>query len=134
MEEIKGEIHQMSKYDCSKVIDCVHEMKRMCGANDCPNCPLSRFKDCRDINNLTQERIEAVQKWSDEYPEKPEKVEVTKRDDEGLLTAVVTKICDYAIANNLSPDESLKIVSENILAILEIASFNNWGKGKENEV
>lgn len=134
MEEIKGEIHQMGKYDCSKVIDCVHEMKRMCGANDCPNCPLSRFKDCRDINNLTQERIEAVQKWSDNHPEKSEKVEVNRRDDEGLITTVVTKICDYAIANNLSPDESLKIVSENILAILEIASFNNWGKGKENEV
>lgn len=123
----------MSKYDCSKVIDYVHEMKRMCDLyyKSCADCPLG--PNC-GTDEITEKHIEVVQKWSDSHPEKPEKVEVNRRDDEGLITAVVTKICDYAIANNLSPDESLKIVSENILAILEIASFNNWRKGEENEV
>ena len=127
----------MSKYDCSKVIDYVHEMKRMCDLyyKSCAECcPLANCPNCRYTDEITEKHIEAVQKWSDSHPEKPEKVEVNRRDDEGLLTAVVTKICDYAVNNNLSPDESLKIVSENILAILEIASFNNWRKGKENEV
>ena len=124
------------KYDCSKVIDYVHEMKRMCNlySDYCDGkCPLANYPDCRYTDELTEKHIEAVQKWSDEHPEKPVKVEVTKRDDEGLMTAVVTKICDYAIANNLSPNESLKIVSENILALLEIASFNNWEGENPND-
>lgn len=124
------------KYDCSKVIDYVHEMKRMCDlySDYCDGrCPLVNCPDCRYTDELTEEHIEAVQKWSDEHPEKPKKVEVTKRDDEGLMTAVVTKICDYAIANNLSPNESLKIVSGNILALLEIASFDNWEGKNPND-
>lgn len=126
----------MSKYDCSKVIDYVHEMKRMCNlySDFCDGrCPLANYPDCRYTDELTEEHVEAVQKWSDGHPEKPEKVEVTKRDDEGLMTAIVTKICDYAIANNLSPDESLKIVSGNILALLEIASFDNWEGKNPND-
>lgn len=124
------------KYDCSKVIDYVHEMKRMCDlySYHCDGkCPLANYPDCRYTDELTEKHIEAVQKWSDGHPEKPEKVEVTKRDDEGLMTAIVTKICNYAIANNLSPDESLKIVSENILALLEIASFDNWEGENPND-
>lgn len=120
----------MSKYDCSKLLDFIHEMNRMCDEIDCHNCSLYELTNCGDMNNFTQKHIDAIQKWSDSHPEKPEKVEVNRRDDEGLMTAVVAKICDYAIANNLSPDESLKIVSGNILALLEIASFNNWGKGE----
>lgn len=124
------------KYDCSKVIDYVHEMKRMCDlySYHCDGkCPLANYPDCRYTDELTEKHIEAVQKWSDGHPGKPEKVEVTKRDDEGLMTAIVTKICDYAIANNLSPNESLKIVSENILALLEIASFDNWEGKNSND-
>lgn len=76
----------MKKYDCSKILDYTHEVQRFCKAHSkrivyrnsepqiqgCDNCPL--IKDAgycsASIFNITQERINFVQKWSDEHPEK----------------------------------------------------------------
>ena len=67
----------MSKYDCNKTLDYSHEWSRMCKATfdgTCDNCIL---KDagigCYNTRYITQERIDIVQKWSDEHPEKTRK-------------------------------------------------------------
>ena len=63
----------MNKIDCSKVLNYVSEMKRMCEAHGCncfgiPNCPLAN-KACSQAKTITQEKINIVQKWSDEHPQ-----------------------------------------------------------------
>lgn len=66
----------MGKYDCSKTIDFFHEMERMCNSYPiCGGCPLIGT-NCGG-KNVTKEQISAVQKWSDEHPEKPK---LTKKD------------------------------------------------------
>lgn len=66
----------MSKYDCTKTIDYVHELKRMCAAlrprpsRNCLECPLVDL-DCLAVKDITEKHIAIVQKWSDEHPEKP---------------------------------------------------------------
>ena len=62
-------------YDCSKILDYTHEVQRFCEAHKiqgCDNCPL--MKDAgycsASIFDITQKRINFVQKWSDEHLEK----------------------------------------------------------------
>lgn len=64
----------MSKYDCSKTLDYVHERNRMCGSitiHSCVGCPLRNCNNCDEISDFEEWCIEAVQKWSDGHPETP---------------------------------------------------------------
>lgn len=47
-----------------------------------------------------------------------------------FMTHIIAEICNYAVANGMEPDDTLSTVAENILAILEISTFNAW-KPKE---
>lgn len=50
------------------------------------------------------------------------------------MTHIISEICDYAKKNNnMNPNETLKTVANNIMAICEIVTFNNWEKSEENE-
>lgn len=49
--------------------------------------------------------------------------------DAEFLTHIITEICDYAIEHGMEPDDTLKTISENILALLEISTYNNWKQG-----
>ena len=64
----------MSKYDCSKCLDYEHERKRMCKYynGDCHKCDVGDFHFSCFISDL-QDKIDAVQKWSDEHPKPHEK-------------------------------------------------------------
>lgn len=67
--------------DCSKTINFLHELKRLCGSRDecvanaaneedCPMfgvCKLTHSKICAED---AKKAIEIVQKWSDEQPKK----------------------------------------------------------------
>lgn len=46
--------------------------------------------------------------------------------DVAFMNNIIKYICDYAVENGLEPNETLKIVAENILVKLEIADFNGW--------
>jgi len=65
----------MEKYDCSKILDYSHERYRMCKAYGvCKECPFGNLDIvCTSINDVTQEHIDIVQRWSDEHnqPERP---------------------------------------------------------------
>ena len=62
------------KYDCSKILDYVHEWYRMCNAvfyKGCDNCPTKNAGECcYHIRFITQKHIDIIQKWSDDHPEK----------------------------------------------------------------
>lgn len=64
----------MSKYDCTKTLDYVHEKKRMCSSFKACflGCPLDG-EDCVAVNCVRQYFIDTIQKWSDEHPEKTRK-------------------------------------------------------------
>ena len=70
------------KYDCTKTLDYHHEKERLCASFDCGyehSCPLTDT----DCNDVTEEHIRIVQKWSDEHPEPPK---LTKA-EHGFLTS-----------------------------------------------
>ena len=50
--------------------------------------------------------------------------------DEIFLLHIITEICDYAVENQMEPNDTLKTISENILAMLKISTFNNWKGNK----
>lgn len=52
--------------------------------------------------------------------------------DTEFLTHIIQKICAYAYRNGLEQNETIKTIAENMLAMLEIATFNN-NKGDEND-
>lgn len=72
------------KYDCSKILDYLHERDRMCKSiswtkeygHDCKKCPLypklvseDKSRACNYLEDIIPEFIEIVQKWSDEHTE-----------------------------------------------------------------
>ena len=48
--------------------------------------------------------------------------------DTDFLTHIITEICNYAVDNNMEPDDTLSTIADNIKALLEISSFNGWIK------
>ena len=52
-------------------------------------------------------------------------------EDMDFLLTIITQICDYSVKNNMLPDETIKTISENMLSLLKISSFNGW-RGEEN--
>lgn len=51
--------------------------------------------------------------------------------DSELMTQVISLITSYAIENEMSPNETIKTVAENMLCLLEIATFENWREKDE---
>ena len=66
----------MSKYDCRKTLDYVHERKRMCDSffdqksrvKLCYKCPLHGLY-CSQVCKITPAHIDIVQTWSDTHPQ-----------------------------------------------------------------
>ena len=52
-------------------------------------------------------------------------------EDSKLMAEVLSLIASYAIKNEMNPNETIKTVAENMLFLLEIATFENWGEKDE---
>ena len=104
----------MSKYDCNKTLDCMHELKRVCDRYKMcgEGCPLYG-QNCV-AQTMTQTEIDILQKWSDENPEAPK---LTKKDRmflecfEGVGNRVISKdnrgnvfYCYEGVSSKLDPD------------------------------
>lgn len=61
--------------------------------------------------------------------EKTESIPISK--DSELMAQVISLIASYAIENKMSPNETIKTVAENMLCLLEIATFENWEKKED---
>lgn len=48
------------------------------------------------------------------------------KNDEELMSNILNEICEYAILNNMEPDETIKTISQNFMKLLEISTFNNY--------
>lgn len=58
-----------------------------------------------------------------------EQIQISK--DSELMTQVISLIASYAIENEMSPNETIKTVAENMLLLLEIATFEHWGEKED---
>ena len=45
-----------------------------------------------------------------------------------FLTSIISKICDYAVDNDLNPTETVKTIGNNLIALCQVASFDDWHK------
>lgn len=48
------------------------------------------------------------------------------RDDIEFVVDIMTEIAEYAVKNQMMPDETIKTVAENMIALLEIMTLNEW--------
>ena len=55
-----------------------------------------------------------------------QQIQISK--DSELMVQVIELIASYAVENDMSPNETIKTVSENMLGLLEIVTFDNWEK------
>lgn len=46
--------------------------------------------------------------------------------DVDFQTYIIAEICEYAVEHGMEPDDTLKTISENIMALLKISTYNNW--------
>ena len=46
--------------------------------------------------------------------------------DAEFIANIISEICNYAIENEMEPDDTVRTIANNLLAILEISTFNNW--------
>jgi len=51
-----------------------------------------------------------------------------KMTDQEFLTHIIREICDFAVDNKMEPNDTLSTVADNIKALLEISTFNGWGR------
>ena len=47
-------------------------------------------------------------------------------DENEFMTHIITEICDYAVENDMKPDDTLSTIADNLKALLEISTFNGW--------
>lgn len=52
--------------------------------------------------------------------------------DTEFLTHIISEICTFAVKNEMEPDDTLKKISESILELLKISTFDGW-EGDEDE-
>lgn len=52
--------------------------------------------------------------------------------DTEFMSRIIEEICNYAIANNIEPDDALNAIADNIFCLLEISTFNNWKLKEES--
>lgn len=60
-----------------------------------------------------------------------EQIQISK--DSELMVRVISLIASYAVENDMSPNETIKTVAENMLSLLKIANFENWGEKRGGE-
>ena len=48
------------------------------------------------------------------------------REDMEFVMDIMTEIAEYAVKKQMMPDETIKTVAENMIALLEIVTLNSW--------
>lgn len=104
---------------------------------DCNNCVWARRDggctswDCEFID-----KDEAVKAWKEkktaDFLQNIPKLSIDT--DAKLMAHLLAEICGYAIENDMEPNDTIRTIANNFLALLEIATFNGWKGENDNEV
>ena len=46
--------------------------------------------------------------------------------DHEFLAEILSQICDYAVDNNMNPNDTVMVVANNLNVLAEISNFENW--------
>lgn len=46
--------------------------------------------------------------------------------DADFMSHIIIEICDFAVKNEMEPNDTLRTIADNIKALLNISTFNNW--------
>ena len=46
------------------------------------------------------------------------------------MTDIISRICDFAVVNQMPPTDTVRTVGENLEAISEISNFDGWKGGQ----
>lgn len=66
------------------------------------------------------------------------RAEFTEMSDAGFMAHIIAQICDYAVANEMPPTDTVRALAENLTLLCEISNFDRWeavsdvGKDTEN--
>ena len=87
--------------DCSKTLEYVKELSRMCEYylntdSQCDKCPLNGLR-CNEITSITEKYITRVQKWSDFHPIKTRQSEFLKMYPHSDLDGSIITICPWQL-------------------------------------
>ena len=47
-------------------------------------------------------------------------------DDVKFMAHLISEICNYAVENDMEPDDTVRTICNNFLGMLEVATFNGW--------
>lgn len=53
--------------------------------------------------------------------------------DAKFMAFLIKEICDYAVDNGMSPDDTIKTIATNLLTLLSISTFEHWHKEETND-
>lgn len=54
----------------------------------------------------------------------------TEMRDAEFMTDIISRICNYAVANQMQPTDTVRTVGENLEAICAISNFDGWKGGQ----
>ena len=52
--------------------------------------------------------------------------EFTEMSDAGFMAHIIAQICDYAVANEMPPTDTVRTLAENLTLLCEISNFDRW--------
>ena len=81
---------------------------------------LSRIRHSGDFTALEKRYLEQLIRGSD----------YTEMRDTEFMTDIISRICNYALANQIQPTDTVRTVGENLEAICDISNFDGWKGGQ----
>lgn len=81
---------------------------------------LHRILYSKDLTALEKRYLEELIRGSD----------YTEMRDAEFMAHIIAQICDYAVANEMQPTDTVRTVGENLEAISEISNFDGWKGGQ----
>lgn len=57
-----------------------------------------------------------------------DKMNFNSESDRKFLVHIIVEICNYAVNNNMVPDDTLSAIAEAIILYLEVATCNGWSE------
>lgn len=95
--------------DCTKTVDFIRELVRMCDSNDaCSSCHLHDAKHgtCRrtPAESLSEDTIAIVQKWSDEHPVMTWEGKLKELLPNVDMSKIVATCCPYNLLGGEAPN------------------------------
>lgn len=81
---------------------------------------LDRILHSKDLTALEKRYLEELIRGSN----------YTEMRDAEFMSRIIAQICDYAVANEMPPTDTVRTVGENLEAICEFSNFDGWKGGQ----